>query len=208
MSLELWFAFVVAASILLWIPGPTILLVVSYALTRGRHTALSTTMGAVLGDLVAMTLSLLGVGALLAASAELFMVMKWLGAAYLVYLGIRMWRAQPTEPNVAAVPNGRAARSAFGHAFAVTLLNPKSILFFIAFLPQFVSPAAPALPQMVILGATFLGLAFLACFSYGLFAGSLRESVGSPARQRLVNRVGGSALIGAGVFAAAMKRSS
>src|SRR5471032_3334739 len=93
MTLSLWAAFVAASSILLVIPGPTVLLVVSYALGQGWRTALPMAIGVALGDFTAMTLSMLGLGALLAASATLFTVLKWIGAVYLVYLGIKLWRA-------------------------------------------------------------------------------------------------------------------
>ena len=93
MSLETWLAFTAATIILLLIPGPTVLLVVSYALGQGWRTALPMAVGVALGDFTAMTLSMLGVGALLAASATVFTVLKWIGAAYLVWLGIKLWRA-------------------------------------------------------------------------------------------------------------------
>ena len=95
MDLATWLAFTAASIILLMIPGPTVLLVVSYALTQGRRVALATAAGVALGDFTAMTLSLAGLGALLLASAGLFTALKWVGAAYLVYLGVRLWRSQP-----------------------------------------------------------------------------------------------------------------
>src|SRR5215475_2530864 len=93
MTLETWLTFVAASAILLIIPGPTVLLVVSYALGQGWRAALPMAIGVALGDFTAMTLSMLGVGALLAASATLFTVLKWIGAAYLIWLGIKLWRA-------------------------------------------------------------------------------------------------------------------
>src|SRR3954467_1470776 len=93
MSLETWAAFAAASAILLVIPGPTILLVVSYALGQGWRTALPMALGVALGDFTAMTLSMLGVGALLTASASIFMLLKWVGAAYLIYLGIKLYRS-------------------------------------------------------------------------------------------------------------------
>ena len=93
MSLETWAAFAAASAILLIIPGPTILLVVSYALGQGWRTALPMAVGVALGDFTAMTLSMLGIGALLATSATVFTVLKWIGAAYLIYLGIKLFRA-------------------------------------------------------------------------------------------------------------------
>jgi len=217
MSLELWLAFVVAASIMLTIPGPTILLVVTYALSHGRRSAISTVSGVILGDVVAMVLSLAGLGAIMAVSSELFTAVKWLGAAYLVYLGIKMWRSAPMPDggDEEAVPadNGRVGdrRMADGrmvwHAFAVTVLNPKSITFFVAFLPQFMEPAAPVMPQLLILGATFQVLAFLIVTAYALLAGGLSGSLRQPAARRLLNRAGGSLLVGAGLFTA-LRRST
>lgn len=96
MPLDLWLTFVAATLALLFIPGPTVLLVLSYALSQGKRIAVASATGVALGDLVAMTASLLGLGALVLASATLFTVLKWIGAAYLVYLGIKLLRSAPT----------------------------------------------------------------------------------------------------------------
>jgi threonine/homoserine/homoserine lactone efflux protein len=207
MSLELWLAFVAASAILLAIPGPTILIVVSYALGHGRRAALSTVAGVALGDFTAMTCSMLGLGALLATSAMLFTALKWLGAAYLVYLGLKLWRAPPTlaaaaadEAGASPVPELRPWRM-FGHAYLVTALNPKSLVFFVAFLPQFLDLSAPLAPQMIVLEATFVTLAALNALAYALAASAARTQIRRPSVQRAVNRVGGSLLIGAGVAA-------
>jgi threonine/homoserine/homoserine lactone efflux protein len=210
MSLELWLAFVAASAILLAIPGPTILIVVSYALGHGRRAALSTVAGVALGDFTAMTCSMLGLGALLATSAMLFTALKWLGAAYLVYLGIKLWRAPPTlglagaEGEAGSAPELRPWRM-FGHAYVVTALNPKSLVFFVAFLPQFLDLSAPLAPQMIVLEATFVTLAALNALAYALAASAARTQIRRPAVQRAVNRVGGSLLIGAGVAAVAWR---
>ncbi len=206
MSLELWLAFVAASAILLAIPGPTILIVVSYALGHGRRAALSTVAGVALGDFTAMTCSMLGLGALLATSAMLFTALKWLGAAYLVWLGIKLWRAPPTlgaagaEGEAGAAPELRPWRM-FGHAYVVTALNPKSLVFFVAFLPQFLDLSAPLAPQMIVLEATFVTLAALNALAYALAASAARTQIRRPSVQKAVNRVGGTLLIGAGVAA-------
>ncbi len=159
MSIETWLAFVAASTILLVIPGPTILLVVSYALGQGWRAALPMSVGVALGDFTAMTLSMLGVGALLASSATLFTALKLVGAAYLVWLGIKLWRAGGTVQTEARTDNASAI-AMIAHAWLVTALNPKSITFFVAFLPQFLDPTGGVLRQMLIFGATFLALAF------------------------------------------------
>src|SRR5215467_9228891 len=139
MTLAIWLAFAVASSILLVIPGPTVLLVVSYALGQGWRAALPMAVGVALGDFTAMTLSMLGLGALLSASADLFTGLKWIGAAYLVWLGIKLWR---TGDALDAKPRTDAASAVkmVSHAWLVTALNPKSITFFVAFMPQFMNP--------------------------------------------------------------------
>jgi len=199
MPLDHWLAFAAASAVLLAIPGPTVVLVVSYALAEGRRSAVATVVGVALGDLTAVTASLLGLGAVLAASATLFVVVKWLGAAYLVYLGIKLWRAPVGAAAIAAEP-ARMSRM-LGHAYLVTALNPKSIIFFVAFLPQFLDPTRPLVPQMAILALTFVALAAVNTATYALLAAAARGGIRRPAVQRAVNRVGGSLLVAAGGLA-------
>jgi len=202
MALDHWLAFVATSAVLLAIPGPTVLLVISYALGHGRRSASSTVAGVALGDFTAMTASMLGLGALLATSAALFTVLKWVGAAYLVFLGVKLWRAPVAEAAVdATAPIARPGRI-FLHAYAVTALNPKSIVFFIAFLPQFLDGARAVLPQLVIFEASFLALATLNALTYALLASAARRTIRKPRVQRTVNRTGGTLLIGAGALAA------
>ena len=210
MSFELWLAFVAASAVLLAIPGPTILLVISYALGHGRKAARATVAGVALGDFTAMTASMLGLGVLLATSATLFTALKCIGAAYLVYLGIKLWRAPVSIGEAGENPENPAKERPlriFLHTYVVTALNPKSIIFFVAFLPQFINPAQPMLPQMLIFETTFLVLATLNATFYALLASMARKSIRKPSVQRAVNRVGGSLMIGAGVLAAGWKRA-
>ena len=206
MSPATWFAFTAASIGLLLIPGPTVLLVVSYALTQGRRVAVATAAGVALGDFTAMTLSLAGLGALVAPSAGLFTALKWIGAAYLVYLGIRLWRAEPSLPNVADAPV-RGSGGIFGHAFVVTALNPKSIAFFVAFVPQFMDHARPLLPQLVLMEATFVALAAANALAYALAADQLRLRIRRPSVLRWLNRTGAGLLVGIGVLTATLKRT-
>ena len=208
MSFEHWIAFVAASSILLAIPGPTILLVISYALGHGQKVASAVVAGVALGDFTAMTASMLGLGALLATSAALFTVLKWVGAAYLIYLGIKLWRAPASsEVQEAAAPKERPLRI-FLHAYVVTALNPKSIIFFVAFLPQFLELTRPLFTQILIFEATFLTLATLNATLYGLAASMARNTIRRPKVQRIVNRTGGSLMIGAGLLALGWRRAS
>jgi threonine/homoserine/homoserine lactone efflux protein len=198
MTFETWLAFAAASAVLLVIPGPTILLVVSYALGQGWRTALPMAVGVALGDFTAMTLSLLGLGALLATSATVFTILKWAGAAYLVWLGIKLWRAGGA---LDAKPRTDSASSVkmLSHAWLVTALNPKGITFFVAFLPQFIDPKAHLIPQIGIFATTFLVLAFANAFTYALIASKARNAVRNSRAMGIVNKIGGTLLIGAGI---------
>jgi len=219
MSFQAWLAFAAATAVLLAIPGPTVMLVVSYALTHGRRATWATVAGVALGDFTALSCSVLGVGAVLAASAALFTAVKWAGAAYLIYLGVKLWLAPAAAGNGANGPGAdgaadaaegggetRRARILF-HAFAVTALNPKGIVFFIAFLPQFLDPAHAMAPQLAVVTLTFVGLAAVNASLYGLMASAARRAIRKPRVQSAVNRLGGTCLIGAGTLAVAMGRN-
>ena len=201
MSLETWLAFSAASVVLLLIPGPTILLVISYALGQGWRVALPMAAGVALGDFTAMTLSMLGIGALLLASATVFTVLKWCGAAYLIWLGIKLFRAGGTL-EARANTEATSRLKMLAHAWLITALNPKSITFFVAFLPQFLDTKAPLFPQMAVFESTFLVLAFLNAFGYALVASRARTLFRKPSAIRAFNRTGGTLLIGAGVVTA------
>jgi len=206
-TLELYLAYVAATLVVLAIPGPTIMLVVSYALTQGRKSAFASVMGVGLGDATAATASLMGLGAILAASAAAFSVLKWVGAAYLIWLGIKMWRSRPKAlgpHKVADVPT----KKIFWHAYVVTALNPKGIIFFMAFLPHFIAPQAPVIPQLALLGSTFVVLGILNAAVYAFAAAALGQKMRSPSLMRLVNRIGGTFLISAAAMTATLQKSS
>jgi threonine/homoserine/homoserine lactone efflux protein len=207
MTLAAWLAFAAASLVLVIIPGPTVVLVVGYALTQGRRVALAVAAGVATGDLVAMTLSLAGLGALLAASATLFTVLKWAGAAYLVYLGIRLWRAKPELAAMEERTGRRPAGAIFGHAFLVTALNPKSIAFFVAFVPQFVDHSAPLFRQFVVMEATFVAIAACNALAYALLADQMRMRIRRPGVLRAINRAGAGCLVGMAAVTAAAARN-
>ena len=208
MDIQIWLAFVAASTALLLIPGPTVLLVLSYALSHGKRVALATVVGVALGDLFAMSASLAGLVALVLASATLFTALKWVGAAYLVYLGVKLFRSASSSSlgDVENVARTNAA-NVFGHATAVTALNPKSIVFFIAFVPQFIIVDSPLLPQFTILIATFVGLATINALAYALLADKLRAKISRPSVLAWFSRLGGVALIAMGVATATFKRT-
>jgi threonine/homoserine/homoserine lactone efflux protein len=207
MPLELWLAYVATSAVVLAIPGPTILLVLSYSIAHGRNSTLPLVAGVALGDSVAITLSLIGLGTLLAASALWFTVIKWMGGLYLVYLGFKLLRdAGKPMPIHSGQSEAASPRKLFGNAFIVTALNPKSIVFFIALLPQFISPAHAPVPQLFILGITFVVLATIGATSYALFAASIRRFMASPRAQKAYGLVGGGLLCAAGVWALSARR--
>ncbi|MFC6688145.1 LysE family translocator [Jhaorihella thermophila] len=207
MDLSLWLAFVAATVVVLIIPGPTILLVLSYALSKGRSVAVASAGGVALGDFVAMTTSLAGLGALVATSAAWFTALKWVGAAYLLYLGVKLLRSAPSAGLEAVTPSREVtARGVFGHAAAVTALNPKSIAFFIAFVPQFIHPSEPLGPQFAVLIATFVALGALNALAYALAADRLRRWIGRPRVVRGMTQAGGLTLIGMGLATAVLRR--
>ena len=190
------------------IPGPTIILVISQAISHGRSAVIPLVVGVTMGDFTAMTLSILGLGAILKTSAALYSVLKWIGAAYLIYLGIKLWRSNSDQYEISITPKKTSNRLLFKRAFIVTALNPKSIAFFIAFLPQFISAQSETFPQFLVLVVTFLFLAALNATLYAFFAGQLRDTMQNAKVRRWFNRCGGSALIGAGVVTATLQRSS
>ena len=207
MPLELWLAYVATSAVVLAIPGPTILLVLSYSIAHGRQATLPLVAGVALGDSVAITLSLVGLGTLLAASAFWFTVIKWMGGLYLIYLGILLLRgAGKPMPVLPGQAQASSPRKLFGNAFIVTALNPKSIVFFIALLPQFIDAAHPLVPQLWILGVTFVVLAAAGATSYALFASSIRRVLASPRAQKAYGYAGGGLLCGAGIWALNAKR--
>ena len=206
MSTQLWFAFVAASAILLVIPGPTILTVISYSMAHGRSANMPLVAAVALGDSTALVVSLLGLGALLATSAFWFTVVKLAGGLYLLYLGIKLLRAGVSSAESVA-PAAPASRwKLFANTYLVTALNPKGIVFFVAFLPQFLNPQAAVAEQLWILAATFVAMATLNATLYAIFAGSARKVLASPKAQRVFNLGGGSLLSAAGVWALLAKR--
>jgi threonine/homoserine/homoserine lactone efflux protein len=203
MSLDYFLAYAFTVFIVVLIPGPVVMMIVSYGLSRGREAALRTVAGVTLGDFTAMTLSLSGLGAVLAASATLFTILKVAGALYLVWLGIGLLRS---KPNAEAESLQTSSRSIFWTAYWVTALNPKSITFFVAFLPQFIDPSRPVFPQLVIMEVVFLVLGTLNALAYALVASQARRAVSTPSVLTWVNRTGGAILIMAGLATLALRR--
>jgi threonine/homoserine/homoserine lactone efflux protein len=159
MSLELWLIYCVAAVGLSLTPGPNGLLSLTHGACFGFRPTIATVLGGALGFFILIAASLAGMGTLLAASEKAFTIAKWIGAAYLVYLGVRVWRAPAPAIAVAAPEAGpREARRLrmFNQGFLVAVSNPKALIFFAAFLPQFMAPGVPYAVQLAVFGGTFV----------------------------------------------------
>lgn len=207
MTIEIWLTFLTAVIVLFLIPGPIMVLVISESINHGKKSVVPLVSGVILGSATAMSLSLLGLGAILATSATLFLALKWFGVAYLIYLGISTWRQKP-QLDINGANNPLAnTKKMFGSAFLVTALNPKDIIFFVAFLPQFITPTAEPLPQILLLMATFLIVDMLFIIAFTVFARAMKTKISSINTQRTINKIGGSALVGAGLVTATMQRS-
>jgi threonine/homoserine/homoserine lactone efflux protein len=204
-SLQLWTAFVLASAIVLVIPGPTILTVISYSVARGGRAKAPLVAAVALGDSTALAVSLFGLGALLSTSAFWFTMIKWAGGAYLLHLGIKLLRTGVSlEP---AAPTESGSRWAlFANTYLVTALNPKGIVFFVAFLPQFVDHGGNVTQQLWLLAVTFVCMAVLNVTLYAMFATSARGLLASPRTRKTFNLVGGSLLVSAGLWSLFAKR--
>lgn len=198
MPLETWLAYTFVTASFLLIPGPTILLVISYSLIRGRQAVFALLLGVGLGDVVAMLLSFIGVGLLLQTVSIVFQFFIWIGAAYLIWLGIRMLRDESESLELSEKIDPEVWHAIIANAFVITALNPKSIVFFLAFLPQFINSEKSFITQSLILGSTFLGLALLSVVLYSLLSSFIGQQMRLPLIHRWTNRIGGSLLIGAG----------
>lgn len=200
MNIELWITFVAASIALLAIPGPVVMMLFGYVAGYGRSVAGVAILGVLAGDFIALTISLLGAGAILAASARLFFALKIAGAIYLVWLGVQMWRRE-TEPELVVITGtSKHKLEVLRGIFLVTALNPKDIIFFVAFLPQFLTPTKPAWAQIAIIETTFLTLVVISSLIWVLLAGTLVHRFKGEVRLRMLNRVGATFLVGAGTI--------
>jgi threonine/homoserine/homoserine lactone efflux protein len=192
--------FSLAALAIIVVPGPAVLYVVAQSMSGGRGAGLVSALGVATGGLVHIVAAVAGLSALLVASAEAFTVVKLAGAAYLVYLGIRTLLSRPQERS-AELPPSRART--YRQGVVVNVLNPKTALFFLAFLPQFVDPDGPVRTQLAVLGALFVIIALVSDSVWALVASAARGFLSRSGRFLRAQRyVSGSVLIGLGVLAA------
>jgi threonine/homoserine/homoserine lactone efflux protein len=196
--------FAAAALAFLAIPGPSVFYIVTRSLVQGRRAGVTSMLGVQAGGLVHVVAAALGVSALIASSAEAFTLVKYAGAAYLVLLGVRKLLARDDEEAELEPAGPSSSRHLFLHGVVVNVLNPKTALFFLAFLPQFVDPSAgPVAAQMLVLGTLLVGLGMLSDGTYALLAaGAGRRLRSAAATRRVLERVSGGVFVGMGVVAA------
>ncbi|WP_350335331.1 LysE family translocator [Coralliovum pocilloporae] len=203
MNLELWLAFAVTYTVISAIPGPSVLMVLGLTLSHGPKTAAFCILGDILGGLAIISLAFLGVGTILAASAELFQALKWAGILYMIYLGIQQIRVarKATQTTITRT----TGKQGFQTGFLTGILNPKAILFYVAFLPQFMDPTYDALVQILMLSATSSAIVLIILSLYLLMAVRISRAIQSPSTQRYIGYAGGGCLLG-GATAMAITR--
>lgn len=196
MPLPLYLGFVVATVVLVLIPGPNVSLIVANALAHGTRYGLVTVAGTSAAIVVQLGLTVLGLTAVLGTLATWFDWLRWVGVLYLLYLGIRQWRAAPVDLTRTA-PQPNSIRAIALRAFAVSLTNPKTLFFYGAFFPQFLTPGRPLGPQLALLCVSFLAIVAALDAGWAVASGRARRLLAM--RGRLRNRLSGGALIGAGI---------
>jgi homoserine/homoserine lactone efflux protein len=207
MSIELWLLYLVASVGLSLTPGPNGLLSLTHGACFGLRRTVATVLGGAAGFLLLIAASLAGLGALLAASERAFSIAKWIGAAYLVYLGIKVWRSPAVivvAGRSAADESGARPLALFRQGFLVAVSNPKALVFFAAFLPQFIVPGLPYWMQLAVLGGTFVVVEIL----YELMLAGLAQRIAPwlTRHGRLFNRIAGGTFVGMGAVLAGAHR--
>ncbi|MBC7572820.1 MAG: LysE family translocator [Herminiimonas sp.] len=188
-------------------PGPAVMLVVACGIAHGWRKSLYATLGILSANALYFVLSATGIGSLIAASHDLFTVIRWIGAGYLVYLGLMAIFGKPSPLTIASLegrPSGGMA--IFRSAVLLQMANPKSLLMFVAILPQFVDPAAPVGFQMLILAALSIVPELCILLGYGLLASSARQWATQPRYARMTDRCAGSLVVLAGILVASVNR--
>ncbi len=206
MELHVYLAFSIATVIMIALPGPSVLLTVAHGISFGWRRALSTVAGATVGIAVQLSVAAVGLSSLLNVVAEAFEWLRWAGAAYLVYLGIKQWRSagEPLEFDTSSAPK----MNLFVQGIVITIPNPKSLIFIAAFLPQFIDAARPLGFQFTIIVPTFLVITFTITSLWALVAGKVSGLLRSQRAFQSVLRSAGGLMIIAGAGLVLARRSN
>lgn len=206
MSLEFYFAFCLATAALILLPGPIVTLVVAQSLRHGTATGLATVAGSSVGNALLIAAGALGLSTALVLLTDFFDLIRWLGAAYLIWLGLREWRARGATLKDTAAGAQSTKTKVFWQGIVVAITNPKTILFYAAFFPQFIDPAAPLVPQLTLMSVSFVVIAATFDGCYALLAGRLRGFLLNDRKARIRSRITGALLIGTGIGLALARR--
>jgi homoserine/homoserine lactone efflux protein len=206
MEWHVYLAFVVATAVMIALPGPSVLLTVAHSISFGWRPALSTVAGETMGIAVQLAVAAIGLTSLLAAVAEAFEWLRWAGAVYLVYLGVKQWRGA-SEP-LAVDPSSASKANLFVQGLVITIPNPKSLIFIAAFLPQFIDAARPIGVQFTVIVPTFLVITFTVTSGWALVAGNVRGVLQGRRAFRSVLRTAGGLMVIAGVGLALARRGN
>ncbi|MEH6546436.1 MAG: LysE family translocator [Sneathiella sp.] len=198
MSLEIWLVYFFATMALCVTPGPNSLLVLTHGASHGLKKSLFTSMGGAAGFTLVIGVCMAGLGAVLAASTLAFDIVKWIGAGYLIYLGIITWRSPPLKAQFRATPTKAKGRILFAQGFMAAASNPKVIIFFAAFLPQFVDPERSQFIQFLFLAATFVSTEFVVEILLAGSASKLAPWLAKSNVGRWFNRISGGTFIAIG----------
>ena len=208
MPLETWLAFFVAAWLISLSPGAGAISCMAAGMRYGYARAMWNILGLQLGILFVLAVVAAGLGAIIAASTTLFTAIKWLGAAYLVYLGIQQWRAPAAPVTDAGAEVSGTARQLVMRGFLVNATNPKGIVFMLAVLPQFIDPALPQLPQYAVCGATLFFTDLVVMSGYTGLAARVLRVLREPHLVRWINRAFGGLFVAAGAVLATFRRAA
>jgi homoserine/homoserine lactone efflux protein len=208
MTLQIWLLFVATEAVLSMTPGPAVLYVLSQAIRRGPAKSLWASGGILAANAVYFALSATSLGAVIVASYKLFFVIKWAGAAYLVYLGLRSFFSKTSAISLPeSGPDSRGGQRILRDGFFLQAANPKALLFFTAILPQFIDARNNVVFQILVLGVSSILVEFVILFIYGQLAGRALATARSPRFEKITNRIAGSLLIGAGIGLARLRRT-
>ena len=208
MTFQLWFLFVATEAVLSMTPGPAVLFVLSQAIKRGPGKSVWASCGILSANTVYFALSATSLGAVIVASYRLFFLIKWIGAAYLVYLGLNSFFGKSSVLSLPEekVPSRNGPRI-LRDGFVLQAANPKALLFFTAILPQFVDTHHNVVFQILVLGISSIVVEFAILFTYGELAGRALATTRNPRFEKITNRIAGSLLIGAGLGLARLRRT-
>ena len=208
MGFELYLAFVAASALLILMPGPNVALIVANSFAHGQRYALMTVAGTSSAMVIQLALVIAGMTTMMEEMAHWFTIFKWIGVAYLLYIGVQTWRKPPADLSVGADRAAKSYGSVFAQGFLISLTNPKTLIFYAAFFPQFMNASLPALPQFLLLGVTFVVMAIVSDSLYALLAGRIRPWLQKGKINALQNRVTGGLLMLCAAGVALTRRTS